>query len=314
MKKIIALFLLPLFFINHIQSAECGNKNTELLEFVYMDIEELNKEYCEARRQYINFLKLAGTQTGDSIYFYKAASDSCQSYAKTVKNVLKKEHSINTVSCPKEKEIILKKDEIKDEKIDLSTIDFAEGDYLMCSGKNAIDLDKFLKGKETWLTSKWFIKRDLNKTKISWVLYDDLVPPKGAMEKWGISYALVFMPRNSIDLKNQKAICLKKLTHTGDSEYSSPEYECTQWKITDSSYLVESEYKYSALSINRSSLSLNIGYDSFSCRMALGKNEPETLVKNFLKAKKPFFDIKRQFQEEKNRRDEIKKAKTKNKI
>ena len=143
-------------FINIAYSAECGSKSMEVLEFTYMDKVELNKEYCEAKYQRIGFLQSAGAMR-DFVMMqkYSRAAESCERYANTVKNILKKEYGISP-SCPNNEEAKdLQKHQEEEqkklqelEKLNPKNINFDDGIFLVCSSSDSIDIDKFISGKK----------------------------------------------------------------------------------------------------------------------------------------------------------------------
>ena len=320
-----SLLFFSFIFMNTLFSAECANKNFELLEFTYMDKEKLNKEYCEAGRQRINFLKLAGTQRDmNSIYFYKAAMSSCEDYANTVKNVLKKQYNqipdclylqeerLALQELERIKNQKLKEEEERDlEKLNPKNINFDDGIFLVCTTSDSIDIDKFISGKNKLsLTPEIYFKqvyslklKDIKKDfwKIKKHGKDELIknirtvdnltdpyPSRRNFRHAIIDYDLIFISNNFSKENNEGIICVNDFS----TVYGSDRSCIKSIKASDSYRTTNDKLLLTRRTLEYIKPRLTRGYASF-CKTTYTQNQISTLVKNYEDQIEPYVAIKK---------------------
>jgi len=309
--------------MNTLFSAECANKNFELLEFTYMDKEELNKEYCEARSNYLNFLSRSG-RSGSDIDFPKMRANSCKSYAATVKNVLKKQYNqIPNCSYLQEEKLALqeleriknqklKEEEARDfERLNPKNIDFQDGTFLICQTSDSIDIEKFISGKKKLsLTPEIYfrqvyslklknIKKDIWKIKSygknelikNIDNIDNMIDPYPLRRNFRhsiIDYDLIFISNNFSTENNEGIICVNDFSTVSGSDRSC----IKSIKASDSYRTTNDKLLLSRRTLQYIKPRLTRGYKSY-CKTSYTQNQINTLIENYEEQKKPYVEIKK---------------------
>jgi len=306
-------------FINIVYSAECGSKSMEVLEFTYMDKVELNKEYCEAKYQRIGFLQSAGAmQDLVMIQKYSRAAESCERYANTVKNILKKEYGISP-SCPNDEEAKdLQKNQEEEqkklqelEKLNPNNINFDDGIFLICSTSDSIDIDKFILGKKKLsLTPEIYfkqvyslklkdIKKDIWKIKRhgkdelikNIEKIDDLTDPYPSRRYFRhtiIDYDLIFISNNFSSENNEGIICVNDFSTVTGSYRSC----INSIKASDSYRTTSDKWLLTRRTLQYNKPGLTRGKAHF-CKTSYSQNQISALIKNYEDQIEPYLVIKK---------------------